>query len=81
MGTLNNNTTRSQLTEIRKYLLKYRKITSMEAIQLFGCTRLSARISDLRSEGMDIITDYGECISRYGHRMRFAVYRLRGVQK
>lgn len=78
---LDNNTTASQLAAIRKHLRKYRKITSIAAISLYGCTRLSARISDLRAEGMEIITDYAEAINRYGHRVRYAVYRLRRAAK
>ena len=37
--------------KILKYLEKYRKITSFEAISLFGETRLSARIFNLKKQG------------------------------
>ena len=78
---LDNNTTRSQLAAIRKHLRRYRKIDVRTAREQYGCERLGARIWDLRHEGMEIITDYAECLNRYGHHVRYAVYRLRRVQR
>ena len=37
-----------QAMTIMEHLKKHRSITSLEAIELYGCTRLSARVWDLR---------------------------------
>ena len=44
----------SQNEKILNHLQTHEGITSIEAIRLYGCTRLAARISDLRSRGHDI---------------------------
>ena len=75
--TLTNNTTRSQLAAIRKYLLRYGKIDKPTALRICDCERLGARIWQLRQEGMDIVTDWSEKKNRFGHTARFAIYRLR----
>ena len=66
----------SQGEMIRKHLTKKRSITSWEAIKLYGCTRLSAKIYDLRAEGMDIRTDHVTKKNRYGYPVTFAKYIL-----
>jgi len=45
---------KSQNKEIRKYLEIGRTLTPLDALYRFGCFRLSARIYDLRHEGMKI---------------------------
>ena len=60
----------SQNDKIRAWLLDGRSITSWQAIMMFGCTRLSARIFNLREEGMDIkvrkkITPKGSHVAEY----------------
>jgi|TARA_Y100000114_G_scaffold117445_1_gene111797 hypothetical protein len=47
----------SQNKQILNYLLKGKKLTPIDALEKFGCFRLSARILDLRKEGYDIITE------------------------
>lgn len=47
----------SRGAKILKYLQKYRNITSLEAIKLFGETRLSARIYDLKKQGYKFKTE------------------------
>lgn len=44
----------SQNDKIQAWLEEGRSITSWDAIMMFGCTRLSARIWDLRERGLDI---------------------------
>lgn len=51
-------------------------ITSMEAFELYGATRLSAIIFCLRKKGYNIKTNDGTCIDRFGHRCNFAKYTL-----
>lgn len=61
---------------IRKHLNKKGSITSWEAIKLYGCTRLSSKIYDLRKEGFKIKTDYVTKKNRYGYFVNFAKYVL-----
>ena len=46
----------SQLNKIKKHLLLGHSITPIEALNMFGVFRLSARINDLRNTGMIIKT-------------------------
>lgn len=48
--------TESQNKAIRKWLNEGNEITPYSALTLFGCLRLSARIYDLKREGMLIET-------------------------
>lgn len=41
---------------ILAYLQEHKQLTSMEAVRLFGTTRLGARIFELREEGYKIAT-------------------------
>ena len=80
MGTLKNETTRSQIAAIRRHLVRYGCIDKFTALFICDCDRLGARIWDLRNdpdEPLDIVTDYGVKKNRYGHKTRFAIYRLR----
>ena len=47
----------SQNTQILSYLKQGKKITPIDALNKFGCFRLSARILNLRTEGYNIITE------------------------
>lgn len=64
----------NQRSLVRKHLNKQGSITSWEAIKLYGCTRLSAVIYDLRQEGMLIKTDHITKKNRYGLSVTFAKY-------
>ena len=72
---MTENTT-AQRAQVLDYLKRNGKITSMEAIELFGCTRLSGRIHDLRTEGYTILTEMTEGKTRSGHQCRYATYYL-----
>lgn len=56
---------------------KYGSITSMEAIEKYGITRLAARIKDLRDLGYDITTLMMDGQNRYGEATRYAKYVMR----
>ena len=47
----------SQTSAIKEHLLKGNSITPIDALKLFGCFRLSARIKNLRDAGMSIETE------------------------
>ena len=46
----------TQNQNIANYLKKGKAITPIQALNKFNCFRLAARISDLRNDGMKIIT-------------------------
>jgi hypothetical protein len=46
----------SQNKQIADYLNKGKKLTTIDALNKFGCFRLASRINDLRNEGMKITT-------------------------
>ena len=52
-------------------------ISSMEAIQSFGATRLSVIIFNLRKRGYNIETIRCEGTDRFGNKVQFARYYLR----
>jgi hypothetical protein len=49
--------TDSQTALIKGWLLNGYSITQLDALNMFGCFRLSARIANLREEGLDILTE------------------------
>lgn len=49
--------TDSQTALIKGWLLNGHSITQLDALNMFGCFRLSARIANLRDEGLNVITD------------------------
>jgi hypothetical protein len=44
----------TQTQQILNHLEKGNKLTALEALQLFGCFRLAARVQELRDVGRDI---------------------------
>ena len=69
----------TQTGEVLAHLIEHGSITSIEAIQKYGCTRLSARIFDYKEMGYDIESDSMTTKNRYGNPVTVAVYRLKGV--
>lgn len=61
---------RSQCDMTLEYMKMFGSITPLEALEAFNCFRLGARISDLREDGYNIITDIADGAKRY------AIYRL-----
>lgn len=62
---------KSQNAKIAKHLQSGKKITPLTALRRYGCFRLSARINNLRQQGLNIKTDL---ITRNGKT--FASYHL-----
>lgn len=50
----NAQSSASQNAKIKVWLQAGRKLTSLEALNLFGCMRLTSRIHDLRERGLNI---------------------------
>lgn len=63
-------------TAVLQHLMENGSITSMEAIESYGATRLSAIIFNLRKDGLDIETVTEGGTDRYGHSMTYARYVL-----
>lgn len=59
------------------WLKTHAGITSMEAFENFGATRLSAIIFNLRNSGYDIETVMVSGKDRFGNRTRYARYYLK----
>ena len=49
--------TESQTALIKGWLLNGRSITQLDALNMFGCFRLAARIADMREQGFNIMTE------------------------
>lgn len=59
------------------WLKTHAGITSMEAFENFGATRLSAIIFNLKKSGHNIETVMVDGKDRFGNRTRYARYYLR----
>jgi hypothetical protein len=68
--------TPNQYTTLRDYLLQGHSITSMEAFELFGITRLSAKIFDLRKAGYDVQSKTELSVTRYGTKCYYSRYYI-----
>lgn len=69
--------TLSQKRVILQHLKRFGSIEPLTALQEYGCYRLSSRISDLRNDGYNIITDTISSVSKItGRPIHFANYRL-----
>lgn len=60
----------SQNALIKGWLLNGYSLTQLEALNQFGCFRLAARISDLRDQSLNVVTDMvtlenGKRVARY----------------
>lgn len=62
---------------VADHLKKHGSITSIEAINLYGATRLSAIIFSLRKEGWNIETISYPFKDRYGNSSTFGKYILK----
>ena len=67
---------KSQKLAILDYLEYYNTITSMQAFELFGVTRLSAIIFNLRKEGHMIKSTQKKTKNRYGNTTNYVEYTL-----
>ena len=67
----------TQLQQVLDHLKQGKTISQAEAIDLFGCYRLSAVILKLRDAGYDIVTHRERNSKRTG---TYARYEYRGVE-
>ena len=66
---------------IMEHLKRYGDITAKEAVELYGCYRLAARIKEFRDDGYKIATIMDEGRTRYGRTCKYARYVLSGDQR
>lgn len=66
----------SQNERILKHLVWRRGITTLDAYDMYGVTRLAARIADLRGKGLPITTKTIDTRNRYGDVCTVADYSL-----
>lgn len=69
----------TQTQAVLEYLQNHGSLTSMEAIELFGATRLADIIFRLRKQGYIIVTVEHETTNRFGQSTRYAEYKYEGI--
>lgn len=79
MAQLQNSVTASQCQRILDHLKDGNSLTAIQALNLFGCNRLAARIADLRKFDHEISTTTITVFNRDGGKCRIAEYRLAGA--
>ena len=67
---------KTQLTVVKEWLLSGKTITSNEARDIFGITRLSDLIFKLRKEGLPIISINRPTITKLGGKTWYSEYKL-----
>ena len=73
---VNSNSRATKSGQVKQYLLEKGQIDSWTAIDLFGATRLSAIIFNLRKRGFDIVSHSKSMKDRNGNICNFAIYKL-----
>ena len=61
---------------VLRHFQKYKYISSMQAFELYGITRLSATIYNLRQRGIKVGSIWRTIINRYGKQVRYMDYYL-----
>lgn len=67
---------KSQKEVVKERLVQFGFLTSMEAFERYGITRLSAIIFNLRREGLNVRSHTKQTKNRYGNNVNYAVYWL-----
>lgn len=66
----------TQTERVRKYMEDFGSITQMDAFRDLGVYRLSARIHDLREDGVGVLAETEKSKNRYGEPVYFKRYSL-----
>lgn len=67
---------KSKTDDILAHLLAYGTITSLEAIDLYSATRLSAIIFNLKKKGYSISSTNKPFVDKHGNKSFYAEYEL-----
>ena len=54
----NHTSSASQAERILEWMKAGHAITPMEALEMFGCSRLAARIADIRKKGWNVYSEF-----------------------
>lgn len=68
--------TYNQCEQVLNHMKYYGGITSLDAVNHYGITRLSARIADLKDAGVTIYDEWVTVYNRYGRKCRVKEYRV-----
>ncbi len=66
----------TQTQAVLDHMQTHDGITSMEAFENYGATRLSGLIFSLKKQGYNIKTETIECTNRFGSKCHYAKYSL-----
>ena len=61
---------------VLRYMRELGPITAWEAMRDLGCTRLAARIYDLRRAGVNIVEKWEKSKNRFGETVQFKRYSV-----
>lgn len=67
----------TQTQRVLDYIREFGSITAIEAVRDLGVMRLAARISDLKKDGVDIISEQQAVRNRFGETCYVARYSER----
>ena len=68
----------NQHMRITSYIMRYGSITTMEAYDDLGITKLATRISEMRQLGMPIVDIFETGKNRFGEPVRYKRYFFGG---
>lgn len=71
--------TKTQNLRILAALLAGESLTALDALERFGCFRLTSRIHDLKKQGAQIDSEFVEVMNREGNPVRVKRYWLEGA--
>lgn len=66
----------TQNERILQYLADFGSITQFDAMLDLGIMRLASRVSDLKSMGYPIVSEFETVRNRYGEKSRIKRYRM-----
>lgn len=66
----------SQYNKVLNHIYVNGEITSMEAFDTYGITRLAAIVHTLKKDGYNIKTDIRHDVNRYGEACHYAAYSM-----
>ena len=66
----------TQYDRVLDHLARNKKLSQKQAINLYGCYRLSAVIHRLRKDGYNISTNFKSGKNRFGDTVSWAEYKL-----
>ena len=73
------NSKPTQAQRILDYIKEFGSITQIEALRDIGCMRLASRVSELRKQGVNIISKTEAVNNRYGEKCYIKRYMMEGA--